>query len=63
MALLLCDGKTLWGSIVHTARGVGIWSPAYCVYITRVSLYCAALDLAIAKAFYATGENHERAVL
>ena len=32
-------------------------------FITQVTLYSAALGVAISQACYATGENHERAVL
>ena len=53
---LVCDGKTLRGSIVPTAGGGS-------AFIAQVTLYSAALGLAIAQACYATGENHERAVL
>jgi hypothetical protein len=53
---LVCDGKTLRGSIVPTAGGGS-------AFIAQVTLHSAALDLAIAQACYATGENHERAVL
>ena len=51
---LVCDGKTLRGSIVPTAGGGS-------AFIAQVTLYSAALGLAIAQACYATGENHERA--
>jgi hypothetical protein len=53
---LVCDGKTLRDSIVPTAGGGSAFS-------AQVTLYSAALGLAIAQACYATGENHERAVL
>lgn len=53
---LICDGKTLRGSIEPTAGGGS-------VFIAQVTLYSAALDVAISQACYATGENHERAVL
>ena len=52
----MCDSKTLRGSIVPTAGGGS-------AFIAQVTLYSAALGLAIAQACYATGENHERAVL
>ena len=52
---LVCDGKTLRGSIVPTAGGGS-------AFIAQVTLYSAALGLAIAQACYATGENQERAV-
>ena len=52
---LVCDGKTLRGSIVSTASGSA--------FIAQVTLYSAALGVAISQACYATGENHERAVL
>jgi hypothetical protein len=53
---LICDGKTLRGSIEPTSGGGS-------AFIAKVTLYYAALGVAIAKACYATGENHERAVL
>jgi hypothetical protein len=53
---LVCDGKTLRGSIEPTS-GDGS------AFIAQVTLYSAALGVAIAQACYATGENHERAVL
>jgi hypothetical protein len=53
---LVCDGKTLRGSIEPTPAGGS-------AFIAQVSLYSAALGVAISQACYATGENHERAVL
>jgi hypothetical protein len=53
---LICDGKTLRGSIEATSGGGS-------AFIAQVTLYSAALGVAIAQACYATGENHERAVL
>ena len=53
---LVCDGKTLRGTLVPTAGG-GL------AFIAQVTLYSAALGVAISQACYATGENHERAVL
>ena len=53
---LVCDGKTLRGSIEPIASGGS-------VFISQVTLYSAALGVAISQACYATGENHERAVL
>jgi len=53
---LVCNGKTLRGSIQPTAGGGS-------AFIAQVTLYSAALGLAISQACYATGENHERAVL
>ena len=53
---LVCDGKTLRGSIESTAGGGS-------AFIAQVTLYSAALGVAISQACYATGENHERAVL
>jgi hypothetical protein len=53
---LVCDRKTLRGSIEPTAGGGS-------AFIAQVTLYSAALGLAISQACYATGENHERAVL
>ena len=52
----MCDDKTLRGSIVPAAGGGS-------EFIAQVTLYSAALGLAISQACYATGENHERAVL
>jgi len=53
---LVCDGKTLRGSIEATSGGGS-------AFIAQVTLYSAALGMAISQACYATGENHERAVL
>ena len=53
---LICDGKTLRGSIEPTA-GDGS------AFIAQVTLYSAALGVAISQACCATGENHKRAVL
>ena len=53
---LVCDCKTLRGSIVPTTGGGS-------AFIAQVTLYSAALGVAISQACYATGENHERAVL
>jgi hypothetical protein len=53
---LICDGKTLRGSIEPTAGGGS-------AFIAQVTLYSAALGVAISQACYATGEDHERAVL
>jgi hypothetical protein len=53
---LVCDGKTLRGSIKPTAAGGS-------AFMAQVTLYSAALGGAISQACYATGENHERAVL
>jgi hypothetical protein len=53
---LVCDGKTLRGSIEPTTGGGS-------AFIAQVTLYSAALGVAISQACYATGENHERAVL
>lgn len=53
---LVCDGKTLRGSIEPTAAG-GL------ALIAQVTLYSTALGVAIRQACYASGENHERAVL
>ena len=44
------------GSIEPTAGGGS-------AFIAQVTLYSAALGVAISQACYATGENHERAVL
>ena len=53
---LVCDGKTLRGSIEPTAGGGS-------AFMAQVTLYSPALGVAIAQACYATGKNHERAVL
>jgi len=53
---LVCDGKTLRGSIEPTASGGS-------AFIAQVTLYSAALGVVISQACYATGGNHERAVL
>ena len=53
---LVCDGKTLRGSIEPTACGGS-------AFIAQVTLDSASLGVAISQACYATGENHERAVL
>ncbi len=53
---LVSDSKMVWGSIEPTAGGGS-------AFIARVTLYSAALGVAISQACYATGENHERAVL
>ena len=53
---LICDGKTLRGSIEPTSCGGS-------AFIAQVTLYSAALGVAIAQACYATGQDHERAVL
>ena len=53
---LVCDGKTLRGSIEPTAGGGS-------AFIAQVTLYSAALGVAISQTCFATGENHERAVL
>ncbi|MFM7649298.1 MAG: hypothetical protein ACKO50_14780 [Cyanobium sp.] len=53
---LVCDGKTLRGSIEPTSGGSS-------AFIAQVPLYSAALGVLISQACYATGENHGRAVL
>jgi hypothetical protein len=53
---LVCDGKTLRGSIEPAAA-------AGSVFIAQVTLYSAASVEAISQARYATGENYERAAL
>lgn len=53
---LVCDGKTLRGSIESTANGGS-------AFIAQVTLYSPALGVAINQGFYATGENQERGVL
>lgn len=53
---LICDGKTLRASLEPTAGGGS-------AFIAQLSLYSAALGMAISQACWATGENHEWAVL
>jgi len=53
---LVFDGKTLRGSIDPTNGGGS-------AFIAQVTLYSAALGVAISQSCYATGENHERAGL
>lgn len=53
---LICEGKTLRGSIEPTSGGGS-------AFIAQVTLYLAALGVAIAQACYATGEDHELEVL
>lgn len=53
---LVCDGKTLRGSIEPTSGGGS-------AFIAQITLYSTALGVAIAQTCYATGEDHERAVL
>ena len=62
---LVCDGKKDLARVdrAQRSRWIDVWPPADCVYIAQVTLYSAALGVAISQACYATGENHERAVL
>ena len=53
---LICDGKTLRGSIEPTSGGGSAFN-------AQVPLFSAALGVAIAQACFATTENHERSVL
>ena len=53
---LICDNKALRASVEPTAGGGS-------TFIAQVTLYSAALGLAISQACHATVENHERAVL
>jgi hypothetical protein len=53
---LVCDGKTLRGSFEPKAGGGS-------ALIAQVTLYLAALGVAISQACYATTGNHKRAVL
>jgi hypothetical protein len=53
---LVCDGKTLRGSIESTAGGGS-------AFIAQVTLYSKALKSAIAQTTYDTRENHEHMVL
>ena len=48
---LICDGKMLRDSIEPTTGGGS-------AYIDQVTLYSAALGVAISQACYATGENN-----
>jgi hypothetical protein len=48
---LICDGKTPRGSFEPTSAGGS-------AFIAQVSLYSAALGVAISQACYATAENH-----
>jgi hypothetical protein len=61
---LICDAKTLRGSIEPTAGGGSAYGlrPTAST-LAQVTLYSAALGVAISQACNATGENHERAVL
>ena len=53
---LVCDGKTLRGSIEATAAGGS-------AFIAQVTLYSAALGVAIAQDCYATNRGNEHAEL
>lgn len=53
---LVCDGKTLRGSIESTAGGGS-------AFIAQVTLYSKALKAAIAQATYDSRDNHEHMVL
>ena len=53
---LVCDGKTMRGSIEPISSGGS-------AFIAHVTLYASELGVAISQACYATSENHERAVL
>jgi len=53
---LICDGKTLRGSIEATGSGGS-------AFIAQVTLYSAALGLAIAQGCYATNQGNEHAEL
>jgi hypothetical protein len=53
---LICDGQALRGSIQPISSGGS-------TFIAQVTIYSAALSLTISQASYATGENHERALL
>jgi hypothetical protein len=53
---LICDGKTLRGSIEQTSGGGS-------AFIAQVTLYSAALGVAISQACYATGELRLEGVL
>jgi hypothetical protein len=49
---LVCDGKTLWGSIAETDSGAA-------KFIAQVSLYSKSLGVAIAQTTYATDASSE----
>ena len=53
---LVCDGKTLRGSIEATGSGGS-------AFVAQVTLYSAALGLAIAQGCYATNQGNEHAEL
>jgi hypothetical protein len=53
---LVCDGKTMRGSIEPISSGGS-------AFIAHVTLYASELGVAISQACYATSENYERAVL
>jgi hypothetical protein len=53
---LVCDGKTMRGSIEPISSGGS-------AFIAHVTSYASALGVAIGQACNATGVNHERAVL
>lgn len=53
---LICEGKTLRGLIEPTTAGGS-------ALIAQMTLYSAALGVAISQACYTTGKNHARAVL
>jgi hypothetical protein len=55
---LICVGKTLQGSASQPDGTDGATR-----FVTQVTLYARELGVAIAQACYATGDNHERAVL
>jgi len=53
---LICDGKTLRGSIEPTVCGCS-------AFIAQVTLCSAAFGVAISQPCFATGDSHERALL
>jgi len=53
---LVCDGKTLRGSVVETEDGGHR-------FVAQVTVYARALGVALAQKTYDTGESSERAVL
>ena len=55
MDQLVCDGKTMRGSIEPISSGGS-------AFIAHVILYASELGVAISQACYATSEYHERAV-
>jgi hypothetical protein len=53
---LVCDGKTLRGSVIETEEGTHR-------FVAQVTVYARALGVALAQKAYDTGESSERAAL